>query len=72
MQVVGVGDDHRIGPGLVEHLPVIGEAGYPAFCGKRLGLWARVCHGTQLGLRQPAQMLVMLAAHDAGTNQGDA
>jgi hypothetical protein len=50
---------------------VIGVAGNPAFGGKRLGLWAWVCHGAQLGLRQPAQVLVMLAAHDAGTDQGD-
>jgi hypothetical protein len=56
---------------LLEHLPVIGETGNPALGGERLGLWARVCHGAQLGLRQPAQVLVMLAAHDAGTDQGD-
>jgi hypothetical protein len=50
---------------------VIGVAGNPAFGGKRFGLWAGVCHSAQLGLGQPAQVLVMLAAHDAGTDQGD-
>jgi hypothetical protein len=56
---------------LFEHLQVIGEAGNPALGSESLGLWARVCHGAQLGLREPAQMLVMLAAHDTGTDQGD-
>jgi len=50
---------------------VIGEAGNPALGSERFSLWAGVCHGAQLGLRQAAQVLVMLAAHDAGTDQGD-
>ena len=38
---------------------------------KGLGLRARVGHRAQLGLRHVTQVLIVLAAHDAGANQAN-
>ena len=71
MQVVRVGDDHGLRFDAGQHLAVIGVIGHPAFGGESLSLRAGVCHGAQLRLRQLAKVLVVLAAHDTGANQGD-
>ncbi|MNV94694.1 hypothetical protein D3C71_1895120 [compost metagenome] len=71
MQVVGVGDNHRLGFDVGQHLAMISVISHPAFGGEGLSLRARVGHCAQLGLRYLAQVLVMLAAHDTGANQGD-
>ncbi|MNN16973.1 hypothetical protein D3C81_1301360 [compost metagenome] len=71
MQVVRVGNDHRLGAHTLQHLPVVGKTGHAALGGKGLGLRARVGHRAQLGLRHVTQVLIVLAAHDAGANQGN-
>lgn len=71
MQVVRVGDDHCLGAHVLQHLAVVGKTGHAAFGREGLGLRARVGHGAQLGLRHIEQMLVMLAAHVAGADQGN-
>ncbi|MNE40476.1 hypothetical protein D3C80_1345000 [compost metagenome] len=71
MQVIGVGDDHRLGLDYLQHAAVVGKTRHRAFGREGLGLRARVCHRAQLGLRDLTQVLVVLAAHDAGANQGD-
>jgi hypothetical protein len=71
MQGVGVGDDHRFGTSLVQHLPVVGEIRHAALSGERLGLRAGVGDGAQLRFGECLQVLVMLTAHDTGADQGN-
>lgn len=71
MQIVRIGDDYRLGPNLRQHLPVVGVIRHAAFTGKGFGLRARVGNCAQLRFRDQAEVLIMLAAHDAGANQGD-
>jgi hypothetical protein len=68
---LGVGDDDGLGRHLRQHLPMIGEMRHRAFSGKGGCLRAWVGDGAELGAVHLLQMLVMLAAHVASTDQGD-
>ncbi|MCY1402660.1 hypothetical protein D9M71_178120 [compost metagenome] len=71
MQRVRVGDDDRLRLGLFEHLPVIGKKGHAALSGKLSCLRAGIGHGTQLRFAEGTQVLIVLASHDTGTDQGN-
>ncbi|MNN75862.1 hypothetical protein D3C81_1921910 [compost metagenome] len=72
MQVVRIGDDHRFRLDDIQHLPVIGEVRHTALGGETGGLRPGIGHGAEARGGNVEQVLVMLAAHDAGADQGDA
>ncbi|MOA07162.1 hypothetical protein D3C78_1268450 [compost metagenome] len=71
VQGVGVGNDDRLRASFVEHAPVVGEVRHPTFGGERRSLRAGIGHRAQAGFGQILEVLVVLASHDAGTDQGD-
>ncbi|MOA15219.1 hypothetical protein D3C78_1353670 [compost metagenome] len=71
MQGVGIGDNGGLGANLVEHPPVVGEIRHPALGGEVRGLRAGVGHRAEPGFGQVLEVLVVLASHDAGADQGN-
>ncbi|MNY71211.1 hypothetical protein D3C86_2095010 [compost metagenome] len=71
MQRIRVGDDDRLRLYLVEHPPMVGKTDHVALGGESRGLRAGIGHGTQLRLGEGTQVLVVLASHDTGTDQGN-
>ena len=70
MQVVRIGDDRRLRPGFFQQPPMIAEPGHAGVRGERLAL--RIGHRTQARAGDSLQAMVMLAAHVAGADEGDA
>ncbi|MNG16729.1 hypothetical protein D3C84_1006670 [compost metagenome] len=50
---------------------MVGEVRHLAFGGEGRGLRAGIGHRAQAGCGQVLEVLVVLASHDAGTDQGD-
>ncbi|MCY1465802.1 hypothetical protein D9M71_839980 [compost metagenome] len=71
MQGVWIGDDDRLRADLIEHLPVVGEVRHRAFGSERRGLRAGIGHRAEPGFGQVLEVLMVLASHDASTDQGD-
>ena len=69
--IIRIGHDHRIGPYLLQHLPVIGEIRHAPLRRQRWSLRAGIGHCAQPGFFEGLQMLVMLLAHVASADQGD-
>ncbi|MCY1437380.1 hypothetical protein D9M71_535390 [compost metagenome] len=72
VQRVRVGDYHGVRLRLLQHLTMIGETGYAPLRRKTGRLRSRIGHGAQRRFSQGLQMLVVLLAHVASTDQGDA
>ncbi|MNH34969.1 hypothetical protein D3C79_956110 [compost metagenome] len=72
VQRVRVGNYHGVRFRLLQHLTMIGETGYAPLRRKTGRLRSRIGHGAQRRFSQGLQMLVVLLAHVASTDQGDA
>ncbi|MCY1437965.1 hypothetical protein D9M71_541460 [compost metagenome] len=72
MQVVRVGDYHRLRLDDLQHLAVVGKVRHAALSGETGGLRPGIGHRAEARGGNVEQVLVMLATHDAGADQGDA
>ncbi|MNG02644.1 hypothetical protein D3C84_856820 [compost metagenome] len=70
MQRIGVGDNDGLWLRLIQHLTMIGEISHAPFLGEARRLRTGVGHSAQGRFSQGFQMLVVLLAHDASTDQG--
>ncbi|MCY1410509.1 hypothetical protein D9M71_258790 [compost metagenome] len=69
---VRIGDYHGVRLRLLQHLTMIGETGYAPLRRKTGRLRSGIGHGAQRRFSQGLQMPVVLLAHVASTDQGDA
>lgn len=72
MEVVRVGNDHRIRADFPEQGLVIGKVRHLPLCGDSRRLGAGICHRAEAGLGQSLEVLIVLLPHIADADQGDA